>query len=88
MVSAAVFVLLPPFAKLPVTPVKMFIPAYQSVLFMNGLITTVLLFGQYVFLRSRALYCLACGYLFTACIGIAHSLTYPNVFSEAGSVGN
>lgn len=51
------------------------------------LITAVLLFGQFNFLRSRALFVLASGYLFTAFIAFAHALTFPGVFSPTGWLG-
>ena len=51
------------------------------------LITAVLLFGQFNFLRSRALFVLASGYLFTAFIAFAHALTSPGVFSPTGWLG-
>ncbi len=66
--SAAIFLAAVPFAKLPLAPVWAFIPIYESALVVNDLITAVLLFGQFSFLRSRALLVLASGYLFTAFI--------------------
>src|SRR5262245_19185130 len=44
-VSAAVFAALAPFAKLPLTPIPAFLPAYQSALIFSDLITVVLLLG-------------------------------------------
>jgi GGDEF domain-containing protein len=51
------------------------------------LITEVLLFGQFNFLRSLALFVLPSGYLFTAFIAFAHALTFPGVFSPTGWLG-
>src|SRR5213078_2769704 len=53
----------------------------------NDLITAVLLFGQFGFLRSRALCVLASGYLFTALMTVAHALTFPGLFSPTGLLG-
>jgi hypothetical protein len=37
--------------------------------------------------RSRALQALACGYLFSAAIVVAHGLTFPGVISPTGNLG-
>ena len=86
-VSAAIFVAAAPFAKVPLTPVWAFIPVYESALVVNDLVTAVLLFGQFGFLRSRALLVLASGYLFTAFITVAHALTFPSLFAPTGLLG-
>jgi len=86
-VSAAIFVAAAPFAKVPLTPVWAFIPVYESALVVNDLVTAVLLFGQFGFLRSRALLVLASGYLFTAFITVAHALTFPGLFAPTGLLG-
>jgi signal transduction histidine kinase len=83
-VSAAIFVASVAFAKVQLAPVWAFIPVYESALVVNDLITAVLLFGQFSFLKSRALLLLASGYLFTAFIAIAHALTFPGLFAPTG----
>ncbi|PHV12296.1 hybrid sensor histidine kinase/response regulator [Chitinimonas sp. BJB300] len=85
--SAILFAIAIPFAKLPLGKVWAFIPAYQSALVINDLITAALLFGQFHILRSRALLALASGYLFTAFMAIAHALTFPGLFAETGLLG-
>jgi signal transduction histidine kinase len=87
LVSAAVFALVVPFAKVPLSPVWAFIPVYQSALVVNDLITAILLFGQFAILRSRALLVLAGGYVFTALMAAAHALTFPGLFSPTGLLG-
>ena len=87
LVSAAVFVIAVPLAKVRLSPVWAFIPVYQSALVVNDLITAVLLFGQFAILRSRALLVLASGYLFTALMAASHALTFPGLFSETGLLG-
>jgi len=82
-VSAAVFLAAVPFAKQPLPPVWAFIPIYESALVVNDLVTAILLFGQFSFLRSRALLLLATGYLFTAFIAIAHALMYSTTKSRS-----
>jgi PAS domain S-box-containing protein len=87
LVSAAIFLTAAPFATMPLPQVWAFIPIYESALVVNDLITAVLLFGQFSFLRSRALLVLATGYLFTAVIAVAHLLTFPGFFSPGGLLG-
>jgi signal transduction histidine kinase len=64
-----------------------FIPAVQGVIASVEFITAVLLFAQYATERSRALLLLAAGYLFTALIVVAHTLTFPGAFSATGLLG-
>jgi signal transduction histidine kinase/CheY-like chemotaxis protein len=87
LVSAALFLLAAPFAKVPLASVFAFIPIYESALVINDLITAVLLFGQFRIGRSRALLVLASGYLFTAFITVSHALTFPGLFSPTGLLG-
>lgn len=86
-VSAIVFLLLAPFAKVQLPKAWAFIPAYQSALVVNDLITAVLLFAQFRLLRLRSLLLLASAYLFTALMAVAHALTFPGLFSETGLLG-
>ena len=87
LVSSAVFLAAVPFAKTPLPPVGPFIPIYETALSINDLITAVLLFGQFSILRVRSLLVLACGYLFTAAMTVAHALTFPGVFAPSGMLG-
>jgi signal transduction histidine kinase len=73
-----------PFARVPLPQVPAFIPVYQSGLIINDAITAVLLFAQFTFVRSRALWVLASAYLFTAVIAALHLLTFPGLFSATG----
>ena len=66
LVSGLVFLAALPLATIQLAAIPAFIPAYESALVICDLITAVLLFGQFNFLRSRALFVLASGYLFTA----------------------
>jgi len=85
--SAVVFLAAAPFAKLPLPPLNAFIPAYQTAVVINDLITAGLLFGQYSILQSRGLLALATAYLFTAFIATAHTLSFPGLFSATGLLG-
>jgi diguanylate cyclase (GGDEF)-like protein len=82
--SCLIFVVLLPFAKVPLAPVPAFIPIYQSALLVNDLITAVFLLAQSRFSRSHALRLLAGGYLFTALMSTTHALTFPGLFSATG----
>ncbi len=86
-VSAVLFLLLLPFAKQRVGELWAFIPIYQSAFVVCDVVTAVLLFGQFGFLRSRALLVLASGYLFTAFMAAAHALTFPGLFAQTGLLG-
>ena len=85
--SALLFLLAIPFAKVKLAPIAAFIPAYESALVINDLITAILLLGQFMKLRSRAVLALASGYLFDALIIIPHALSYPDVFAPGGVIG-
>jgi len=84
VVSAAIFIAVAPFAKVLLSPVAAFIPIYQSALVINDVITAVLLFGQFSFLKSRGLLVLASGYLFSAFMAVSHALTFPGLFAPTG----
>ena len=84
LVSFVVFLGLAPFAKVPLQQVPAFLPIYQSALVVCDLITAVLLLGQFSILRSRALLVLACGYVFSALMAVAHALSFPGLFAPAG----
>jgi signal transduction histidine kinase len=86
-VSALLFVTLAPFASVQLPRVWAFIPVYQSAIVIDDLVTAVLLFGQFSILRSRSLLVLAGGYLFTAMMAAAHTLSFPGLFSSTGLLG-
>jgi signal transduction histidine kinase len=87
IVSAASFAAALPFARWQLPAVGAFIPIYESALVINDLVTAILLFAQFAILRSRALPLLACGYLFTALIAVAHLMTFPGLFTPGGLLG-
>ncbi len=89
---AAVFLLVAcalstPFANVPLSRFNAFIPSIDALIFVNDLITAVLLFAQYSIFPSRAILALASGYLFTALIVIPHALTFPGAFAPTGLLG-
>jgi signal transduction histidine kinase len=86
-VSVAVFSCFAPFAKVQLAPVFAFLPVYQTSLFVNDLITAILLFGVFRSQRSSALLFLAGGYLFTATLTVFHTLSFPGLFAATGLLG-
>src|SRR3569623_3405082 len=75
-ISAGIFALCVPFAMTALAPINAFIPAYESAVTSNDLITTVLLFGQFTIIGKRGLKYLACGYLFTSLMALCHLLSF------------
>jgi signal transduction histidine kinase/CheY-like chemotaxis protein len=84
LVSVAISLVAVPFAKVQLPRVDAFIPIYETALTFNDLITAVLLFGQFGILRARSILLLACAYLFTGLMVVAHMLSFPGLFVEGG----
>jgi signal transduction histidine kinase len=76
-----------PFAGVQPVRIDAFIPAYATAMFVNDMITAILLFSQFSMLRSRALLVIASGYLFTALILVPWILTFPGLFATTGLIG-
>jgi signal transduction histidine kinase len=81
------FVLTIPFTNIPLPRVDAFIPAFETAIIFNDLVTAALLFAQFFIMRWRALLVLANGFLFTALIVIPHALTFPGAFAPNGLLG-
>ena len=88
IVSSILFATAVPFARVPLVQAPAFIPIYVSCLILCDLITAVLLFSQFRFLRSWSLLILASGYLFTATATTAYSLIFPGLFAPTGLLGS
>jgi signal transduction histidine kinase/CheY-like chemotaxis protein/HPt (histidine-containing phosphotransfer) domain-containing protein len=84
MVSGLFFLILVPFASTPLQPVPGFIGVYQSALIVIQLITAMLLLAKFSVLKMKALLVLGCAFLFSSLMAIAHSLTFPGLFSPTG----
>lgn len=84
LASIVFFAALAPFAKTQLAPVWAFVPIYQSALAVCDLLTVALFIGQYSILFSRPLLILAGGYLMSACMAIAHMLSFPGLFAPTG----
>ena len=57
--SAIVFVACVPYVRVPLPPSPAFVAVYNAVSILNDLTTSIILFGQFDILRSRALVVLA-----------------------------
>jgi signal transduction histidine kinase len=79
--------LVAPFANTPLPRVDVFVPVTLTVLVINDLIISALLFSQFSVVGRRALFVLAVGYLFTGLIIIPVMLTFPGAFSSTGLLG-
>ena len=75
-----------PFAATELPKVAAFMPALDAIICLTDLITAGLLFAQFSITRSRAIWALACGYLFSAMIVVVHLLTFPGVLSPLGNI--
>ncbi|HYF53723.1 MAG TPA: MASE4 domain-containing protein, partial [Salinarimonas sp.] len=67
--------------------VPAFVPAYQSAAIVCDLVTAALLLGHYRESRTRSLLVLASGYLLTAALIAAHTLSFPDLFAPEGLFG-
>jgi signal transduction histidine kinase len=76
-----------PLSTIQLGRIDAFVPAYATAMFVNDLITAVLLFAQFSILRSPALLAISSGYLFTALMLIPWMLTFPGVFTPGGLLG-
>lgn len=85
--SSLGFVCAIPFARVPLTPVSAFIPAYEAALLLIDLLTAVLLMGQYAQERSPALLVLSAAYLFDVLMVVPHALSFPGLISPSGWLG-
>src|ERR1700737_4397540 len=83
----AFFIVAGPFSTTQAWRIDAFVPAYATAMFVNDLITAVLLFAQFSILRSPALLAISSGYLFTALMLIPWMLTFPGVFTPGGLLG-
>jgi signal transduction histidine kinase len=81
------FVLTIPFTNVQLPKVDAFIPAFETAIVFNDLVTAALLFAQFSIMRSRALLVLGIGFLYTALIVIPHALTFPGAFAPTGLLG-
>jgi signal transduction histidine kinase len=76
-----------PFASSPLSEFNAFVPSCSAVMFVNDVITAILLYSQCAIFPSRSFLILASGYLFTALTIVPHALTFPGAFAATGLIG-
>ena len=87
VISAVVFVICVPYVRVQLPPSPAFVAVYNAVSILNDLTTSIILFGQFNILRSRALLLLASGYLFASLISVIQLLVFPGMFAATGLLG-
>jgi len=85
-ILVVVFIVTGPLSHLRTSPVPAFLPIYVTAMIATDSITAILLFTQFVILRSRAILVLAIGYAFTALVLIPYLLTFPGLFGSTGVI--
>jgi signal transduction histidine kinase len=83
---ALVFLVTGPLSRLRTSPVPAFLPIYVTTMIATDSITAILLFTQFVILRSRAVLVIAIGYGFTALVLVPYLLTFPGLFAATGVI--
>jgi signal transduction histidine kinase len=68
-------------------PIPGFILAFSTAMFVCDAITAILLFAQFVILRSAALLVIANGYVLTALVIIPYTLTFPGLVEPGPLIG-
>jgi signal transduction histidine kinase len=87
IVMLLIFAAVMPFAREPLPENDGFIPFSGATMFVTELVTAVLLYTQFSFVRSRAILVLANGYLFTSLIIVPYVLAFPHTFAPSGLIG-
>jgi len=83
----AAFAAIVPFLHVQLNEFNVVVPLVATVMSINDLITSVLLYAQCSIHPSRSFLALASGYLFTALIIVPHGLTFPGAFTATGLIG-
>jgi signal transduction histidine kinase len=86
-VVLAAFIIIAPFAGMPLAALNIFFPLLDAIVFVTDLTTAVLLFSQFSIAGSRPLLALANGYFFSGLIVVPHALTFTGAFSPTGLLG-
>lgn len=68
-------------------PLPGFVLAFSTAMFVCDVIAAILLFAQFVILRSPSLLFIANGYVFTALILVPYTLTFPGLIGTGPLVG-
>jgi signal transduction histidine kinase/CheY-like chemotaxis protein len=87
VVSFLILPLIAPFAGVALPPAPTFSTACAAALCMTGLVTAVLLFGQFFRMRTAALLVLAAGYLFCSLMAVVLTIAFPGDIDPSGLLG-
>ena len=79
-----IFAVTVPFGSIQLPKSAAFVAAFQSLLFVNDLITASVIFAHFAILRWRSLLVLASGYLFTSLLAVAYAVAFPGLIWPAG----
>ena len=82
------FLIIAPFASVPLARIDAFIPVLQTVMCVADLITAILLFAQYSIQPWRALLVLASGYVCSGTFAFLQTLAFPGAYAPAGLFGS
>ena len=82
-----IFFAMAPFADIQLPEVGAFYLVILTIVMINDLITSALLFSQFFVVGRTALFALAIGYLFTGALTIPLMLVFPGGFSPTGLLG-
>lgn len=83
-----IFMMVAPFASVPLPRVDAFIPVLQTVLCVAELVTAVLLFAQYSIQPQPGLLALASGYIFSGLFAFLQTLAFPGAYAPTGLIGD
>jgi signal transduction histidine kinase len=83
-----IFIVVAPFAGMPLPRIDAFIPALQTVLCVADLVTAVLLFSQYSIEPQPGLLALASGYIFSGLFAFLQTLAFPGAYAPNGLIGD
>lgn len=84
VVVAGALLVTAPVARVSLANTEILLPAYAAAIFLNELITAVLLLALFSVQRSRAVLVLSIGYLFSGLMVVPWALTFPGVFASLG----
>src|SRR6187455_196693 len=85
-ILALIYIVTGPLSHLRTSPVPAFLPIYVTTMIATDSITAILLFTQFVILRSRAILVIAIGYAFAALVLVPYLLTFPGLFAITGVI--
>jgi signal transduction histidine kinase len=82
-----IFVMVAPFARVPLPRVDAFIPVIQTVVCIAELVTAILLFAQYSIQPQPGLLALAGGYICSGLFAFLQTLAFPGPYAPNGLIG-